>query len=244
MATWPTSSSRAPDHCRRGEAFRTEVRALFGTYADRLGRIEMGEDEELVRAVADRGWLGFTRPEEAGGRNASPTEQVVLNEEAAYQRAPAIKALGAVTLLGDSILRHRTPDQKEQFLPLIRSGQLTFCLGYSEPEAGSDLASLRTRAVRDGEDWVINGQKLWTSGGHEADWLWLAVRTDPDAPPAPGHHHVPRPDEHARHHRAAAPGAVRRDLLHRLLRRRPRSGRPARGRGERGLEGHHRFPRG
>uniref|UniRef100_A0AAU2AHV4 Acyl-CoA dehydrogenase family protein n=1 Tax=Streptomyces sp. NBC_00093 TaxID=2975649 RepID=A0AAU2AHV4_9ACTN len=183
MATWPTSSSRAPDHCRRGEAFRTEVRALFGTYADRLGRIEMGEDEELVRAVADRGWLGFTWPEEAGGRNASPAEQVVLNEEAAYQRAPAIKALGAVTLLGDSILRHGTPDQKEQFLPLIRSGQLTFCLGYSEPEAGSDLASLRTRAVRDGEDWVINGQKLWTSGGHGADWLWLAVRTDPDATP-------------------------------------------------------------
>ncbi|WP_228048933.1 acyl-CoA dehydrogenase family protein [Streptomyces justiciae] len=178
-----TGSLPTGDLGETGEAFRTEVRAFFDTYAEKLGRIEMGEDAELVRAVADRGWLGLTWPEEAGGRSASLSEQVVLNEEAAYRRAPVIKALGAVSLLGDSVLRHGTPEQKERFLPLIRNGQLTFCLGYSEPEAGSDLASLRSRAVRDGEDWVINGQKLWTSGGHEADWVWLAVRTDPEATP-------------------------------------------------------------
>jgi alkylation response protein AidB-like acyl-CoA dehydrogenase len=86
-------------------------------------------------------------------------------------------------LLGNSILKHGSPEQKEKFLPLIRRGELAFCLGYSEPEAGSDLASLKTRAVRDGDSWVINGQKLWTTGGHTADWVWLAVRTDPDAKP-------------------------------------------------------------
>ncbi|GAB2972395.1 acyl-CoA dehydrogenase family protein [Amycolatopsis acidiphila] len=166
-----------------GEAFRTEVRELFAQYEDRFARSTMALDHELVQAVADRGWLGFAWPEEYGGRGATLAEQVVLNEETAYSGAPISKALGAVMLLGNSILKHGSPEQKEKFLPLIRRGELAFCLGYSEPEAGSDLASLKTRAVRDGADWVINGQKLWTTGGHTSDWVWLAVRTDPDAKP-------------------------------------------------------------
>ena len=108
---------------------------------------------------------------------------MVLYEEVAYRRVPAIGALSSVMLIGNAILRHGSPDQQQRFLPLIRQGQLSFCLGYSEPEAGSDLASLRTRAVPDGGDWVINGQKLWTTGAHRAQWVWLATRTDPDATP-------------------------------------------------------------
>ena len=166
-----------------GEAFRAEVRALFAGYADTSSHRNTRLDRDVVRAVADRGWLGFAWPEEYGGRNASLAEQVVLQEEAAYSGAPVTTALAAVMLLGNSILRHGSPEQRERFLPLVRRGELEFCLGYSEPEAGSDLASLRTRAVRDGDHWVINGQKLWTTGGHTANWVWLATRTDPDARP-------------------------------------------------------------
>lgn len=178
-----TGSLPVADLGETGEAFRAEVRALFDTFADRLGGSTMDLDRELVKAVADRSWLGFAWPESAGGRGATLAEQVVLNEETAYRRAPISKALGAVMLLGNSILKHGTQEQQNTFLPLIRRGELSFCLGYSEPEAGSDLASLRTRAVRDEDHWVINGQKLWTTGGHTSDWVWLAVRTDPDASP-------------------------------------------------------------
>ncbi|GAA2313159.1 acyl-CoA dehydrogenase family protein [Streptomyces violaceusniger] len=166
-----------------GEAFRTEVRALLARFADRATFSGATLDEDVVRAFADRGWLGFAWPEEAGGRGATLAEQVVLHEEAVYHRAPVGRALGAVMLLGNSILRHGTEAQKDRFLPLIRRGEMAFCLGYSEPETGSDLASLRTRAVRDGDSWVINGQKLWTTGAHRSNWVWLAVRTDPDATP-------------------------------------------------------------
>ena len=109
----------------------------------------------------------------------------MLQEEVTYARAPVRTQLSSVMLLGNSILRHGTARQQAAFLPLIRAGRLHFCLGYSEPEAGSDLASLKTRAQRSGDDggWVINGQKLWTTGGHLASHVWLATRTDPDASP-------------------------------------------------------------
>lgn len=166
-----------------GERFRSEVRELFAQHSESFSRSSMAVNHDLVDAVAERGWLGFSWPQEYGGRNASLAEQVALNEETAYWGAPISKALGAVTLLGNSILKHGSPEQKDKFLPLIRRGELSFCLGYSEPEAGSDLASLQTRAVRSGDEWVINGQKLWTTGAHISDWVWLAVRTDPDAQP-------------------------------------------------------------
>ena len=166
-----------------GEAFRQDVRELFARYPEYSSYGSFSDDPELTAAVADQEWLGFAWPPEYGGRSASLAEQVVLNEEAAYQRAPIVISLSAVMLLGNSILKHGTQEQKEKFLPRVRRGQMAFCLGYSEPEAGSDLASLRTRAVRDDSDWVVNGQKLWTTGGHVADWVWLAVRTDPEATP-------------------------------------------------------------
>lgn len=178
-----TGASLPPfDAGESGEAFRAEVRSLFAGYAH-TSPGSTRADRDVVRAVADRGWLGFAWPREYGGRNASLAEQVVLQEEAAYSGAPVTMALASVMLLGNSILQHGSPEQRDRFLPLVRRGELEFCLGYSEPEAGSDLASLRTRAVRDGDHWVINGQKLWTTGGHTANWVWLAVRTDPDAQP-------------------------------------------------------------
>lgn len=163
-----------------GEDFRAEVRAFLAGQADAAGEFD---PETLVSAMAERGWFGFGWPASAGGRDASLAEQVVLHEEITYARAPAVIQLGSVMLLGNSILRHGTAEQQAAFLPLIRAGKLRFCLGYSEPEAGSDLASLKTRAEQNGGDWVISGQKLWTTGGHLASHVWLATRTDPAASP-------------------------------------------------------------
>ncbi|MCX2932297.1 acyl-CoA dehydrogenase family protein [Mycobacterium sp. CVI_P3] len=168
----------------RSEGLRVKVRRLIAAHEAKDKALAPGNvDPVIVKAIAEQGWLGFEWPPEYGGQNASLAEQVVLNEETTYHRVGAGKALGSVMLIGSSILRHGTEEQKAKFLPIIRSGELDFCLGYSEPEAGSDLASLRTRAVRDGDDWVINGQKLWTTGAHVSDWVWLAARTDPDAQP-------------------------------------------------------------
>ncbi|MHB1596403.1 MAG: acyl-CoA dehydrogenase family protein [Streptosporangiaceae bacterium] len=167
-----------------GERFRAEVRACLAEQASVAADGTVGFDQAaIVEAVARRGWFGFGWPRAAGGRDASLAEQVVLHEEMTYARAPVTIQLGSVMLLGNSILRHGTPAQRDAFLPLIRAGRLRFCLGYSEPEAGSDLASLRTRADRDGDGWVINGQKLWTTWAHLASHVWLAVRTDQDAVP-------------------------------------------------------------
>jgi alkylation response protein AidB-like acyl-CoA dehydrogenase len=167
-----------------GEAFRAEYLEFIAERGARdKAPTPMNVDAEITREMADEGWFGFGWPAEYGGRDASLAEQVVLNEETTYNRVGAFKVLGSVMLLGSSILRHGSEEQKQKFLPIIRAGEMNFCLGYSEPEAGSDLASLRTRAVRDGDEWVITGQKLWTTGAHVSDWVWLAARTDPDAQP-------------------------------------------------------------
>ncbi len=166
------------------DAFRTEYRQFIADRgaADKALR-PAALDEPTVTAMAQRGWFGFGWPPEYGGRSATLAEQVVLNEETIYLRVAAGKPLGAVSLIGAPILRHGTEDQKRRFLPIIAAGQMNFCLGYSEPEAGSDLASLRTSAVRDGDSWTINGQKLWTTGAHQSEWVWLAARTNPGAEP-------------------------------------------------------------
>lgn len=180
------SESRLPaaDLGETGEAFRAEYHQFIAEHSARdKAPTPMHVNSDLIGAMAEKGWFGFGWPTEYGGRNASLAQQVVLNEEATYNRVGATKALGSVMLLGASILRHGSEEQKQKFLPIIRAGEMNFCLGYSEPEAGSDLASLRTRAVRDGDEWVINGQKLWTTGAHVSEWVWLAARTDPDAQP-------------------------------------------------------------
>jgi alkylation response protein AidB-like acyl-CoA dehydrogenase len=166
-----------------GQEFAAELLALLHEHEPGDRSAPFGDGAALRQAMAERGYFGFGWPEQYGGRSASVAEQVVLNDEIQYHRAPVRDALSTVMLLGNSILKHGTEEQKQAFLPRIRRGEIRFCLGYSEPEVGSDLASLRTRAVRDGDEWIINGQKAWTTNAHIASHVWLAVRTKPDATP-------------------------------------------------------------
>jgi alkylation response protein AidB-like acyl-CoA dehydrogenase len=126
------------------------------------------------------GWAGVGWPTEYGGQGRSAIEQFVFFDES--MRAGAPVPMLSINTVGPTIMNFGSGDQKADFLPRILSGDIRFCIGYSEPEAGTDLASLRTSAVRDGDDYVINGQKMWTSISSDADYCWLAVRTDPEAP--------------------------------------------------------------
>ena len=128
------------------------------------------------------GWVGISWPEEYGGRGAGFMEQVIFDEEYFRARAPVLPTASALNLLGPTLIHCGTEEQKKRHLPRILSADELWCQGYSEPDAGGDLASLRTRAVDRGDHFVVNGQKVWTSGAHFADWSFLLVRTDPDAP--------------------------------------------------------------
>ena len=136
---------------------------------------------DMRRKMAQRGWLTMHWPEEYGGQNASPVRSAIYNEELAYLRAPGRDVFG-VRMLGPTLMIHGTEEQKQTHLQPVARGEVQWCQGYSEPESGSDLASLSTRAVRDGDEYVINGTKIWTSQGHRADWIMLLARTDPEAP--------------------------------------------------------------
>jgi alkylation response protein AidB-like acyl-CoA dehydrogenase len=137
---------------------------------------------EWQRTLFDAGWLVPGWPPELGGRNATPIEQMIYFEEFARQGIPRSLNPQGLGIIAPSILDYGTPEQRERFvLPTLRA-EIAWCLGMSEPTAGSDLASLRTRAVLDGDHFVVNGQKVWTSGAHQADWCLCYVRTDPDAP--------------------------------------------------------------
>ena len=148
-------------------------------------RFPGGHDWDLTRQMrkklADRGWLTMHWPEAYGGQDASPVRSTIYNEEMAYLRAPGRDIFG-VRMLGPTLMIHGTEEQRQAHLPLVAKGEVQWCQGYSEPESGSDLASLSTRAVRDGDDFVINGSKIWTSLAHRADWIMLLTRTNPDAP--------------------------------------------------------------
>ncbi|MFI7589763.1 acyl-CoA dehydrogenase family protein [Spongisporangium articulatum] len=135
---------------------------------------------EIVRRLGRDGWLGLGWPVEHGGHGLGLVEQQIFVNEVTRADVP----WPSVTLqtVGPVLQEHGTAEQRAFFLPRILSGELHFAIGYSEPEAGTDLAALTTRAVRDGDHYVVNGQKLWTTGGHDADYVWLACRTDPDAP--------------------------------------------------------------
>ncbi len=140
------------------------------------------EEQRLWRKrLAARGWIAPAWPKEYGGAGMSVAEQFIFNEEMAEARAPGAGGI-AVGWAGPTILTHGTEEQKRRFLPGILSGEETWCQGFSEPGAGSDLASLQTRAVRDGDDYIINGQKIWTSGAHHSQYMILLARTDPNAP--------------------------------------------------------------
>jgi alkylation response protein AidB-like acyl-CoA dehydrogenase len=166
------------------EQFRREIRTFLAPYRKNAAIVHFDdrENSDLKAEAVSRGYLTMSWPKSAGGREASVEEQMVIGEELAYQRVP-LGGKSAADLLGTAIIRHGTPEQQARFLPLISSGDLPFYLGYSEPEVGSDLANLRTRAVRDGDEWVVNGRKMWGTAAHRAQWVWLAARTDPDATP-------------------------------------------------------------
>src|SRR5580692_5149090 len=135
---------------------------------------------EVVRRMGRDGWLGVGWPAEYGGRGFGQIEQQIFASEAIRADVP----LPSVTLqtVGPTLQEHGSAAQKDFFLPKILAGEIHFAIGYTEPEAGTDLAALRTRAVLDGDEYVVNGQKIFTTGAHEADYVWLACRTDPDAP--------------------------------------------------------------
>lgn len=167
-------------------SLKAELRAYFTGLADENEHRDMALDrhgetyQRVVRQMGEDGWMGVGWPQEYGGHGLGEIEQTIFANEA--QRADV--HLPAVTLqtVGPTLIRYGTEKQKDLFLERILKGDVHFAIGYSEPDAGTDLASLRTTAKRDGDHYVVNGQKLWTTGGHQADYLWLAVRTDPDAP--------------------------------------------------------------
>jgi len=139
--------------------------------------------QRVSKKLAEKGWLTMAWPKEYGGLKGTHTECLIYREEATYCMLPGIDmGVGGISWIGQSIILFGTDEQKKKHLPGISGGEKYWCTGYSEPEAGSDLASLKTRAVRKGDEYIVNGQKVWTSAAHRCDWIWLAVRTEPDAP--------------------------------------------------------------
>ena len=175
------------------EAFRAEVREFlkeelppgwqdqFDSETELLTEQQSEFGRQFNKKLAQRRWLTLPWPVEYGGLKASIMQQMIYNEEMAYNGAPTGLNMG-VAWVGPSLMIYGTEEQKKRFLPAIANHEEIWCTLYSEPGAGSDLASLQTRAVRDGDEWVISGQKIWTSGAHRYDWGWLAARTDPEAP--------------------------------------------------------------
>ena len=155
-----------------------EVRAGLSAATGEFG--EAGVYKDVIRRLGSDGWLGIGWPAEYGGQARSMVDQLIFTDVAADFGVP-IPYL-TLNTVGPTIMRYGTQEQKEYFLPRILAGELHFSIGYSEPGSGTDLASLRTTAVREGDEFVINGQKMWTSLIQYADWLWLACRTDPDLP--------------------------------------------------------------
>ena len=178
------------------EAFREEVRSWLDVNLPAdwrhkgVGGFREEEETDLQRQWQHRlheaGWLKLAWPKQAGGRDASPVMQAIYQEEMAKAGAPIILGRLGVSLLAPTLLVHGSPWQKETYVEKILSGDLIFCQGFSEPDAGSDLAGLRARAEKRDGRWVLNGQKTWSSGAHYADKSFLLARTDPDAEPHKG----------------------------------------------------------
>jgi alkylation response protein AidB-like acyl-CoA dehydrogenase len=161
-----------------GALVTQEVKAGLASATGEFG--DAGVYKAVIKQLGTDGWLGIGWPEEYGGQARSMVDQLIFTDVAADFGVP-IPYL-TLNTVGPTIMRYGTDEQKAYFLPRILAGDLHFSIGYSEPGSGTDLASLKTRAVREGDEWVINGQKMWTSLIQYADWVWLACRTDPDLP--------------------------------------------------------------
>jgi alkylation response protein AidB-like acyl-CoA dehydrogenase len=177
--------SYSPEH----EALRRELRSYFATLMtpERRAALSSSGDygdgqvyKDVVRQMGKDGWLTLGWPEEYGGRGGSTLDQLIFTDEAAIAGAPV--PFLTINTVGPTIMRFGTEEQRAFYLPKIAAGDLHFAIGYSEPGAGTDLASLRTKAVREGDEYIVNGQKMWTSLIQYADYVWLACRTDADAP--------------------------------------------------------------
>lgn len=138
--------------------------------------------KDFTRKLAEKGWLGVGWPTEYGGLGRPYTEQLIYSEETMYYGAPSGSHILAQNMVGPTLIRVGSEEQKREYLPRILRGEITFCLGYTEPNAGSDLANCQTTAVPEGDDFIINGQKMFTSFAGQADYAWMTVRTDPNAP--------------------------------------------------------------
>lgn len=176
------------------DVFRTAVRSWLETHLPQDLCVDDARDERVApdRATFERrriwqrtmyagGWVGIAWPQEFGGRGAGLMEQVIFDEEYTHARAPVLPGYSGIALCGPTLMQWGTAEQKNRFLPRILSGEDIWCQGYSEPGAGSDLAGLQTRAVDEGDVFVVNGQKVWTSGAQYADWIFMLVRTDAQA---------------------------------------------------------------
>ena len=174
------------DFTAEQQVLRKEIRDYYRELLTPEVRSALAEDEtggpvyrELVGRMGADGWLGIGWPVEYGGQGRTPIEQFIFWDETYRARAPL--PMISVNTVGPTLMQFGTDEQKAELLPRILKGQLFFGIGYTEPEAGTDLASLQTRAVREGDEYLINGQKLFTTHAHDADYIWLAARTDPDA---------------------------------------------------------------
>ena len=169
------------------EAFRQEIQAFLQETLPEPPAIPedawiVGFDRAFSRKLAERRWIGLTWPRTYGGQGKSYLDRLILTEELLRHGAPVAAHWLGDRQMGPAILRYGTAEQKATFLPQIISGEIVFCIGMSEPGAGSDLAGLQTRAVEDGDDYVLNGQKIWTSFAHLADYCYLVARTNPEVP--------------------------------------------------------------
>ena len=168
------------------ESFRDELRAWIGEHHP--GREPEGDEagfefrRRWQRRLHEAGWAGVSWPKEYGGRGATLVEQAIYNEEVVRAQAPSAANVLGLAMGGPTVIAHGTEEQKQRYLEPILSAQEIWCQGFSEPGAGSDLAALKTRAVRDGDEWVVTGQKVWTTLAHHAKWCMLVARTDADAP--------------------------------------------------------------
>jgi alkylation response protein AidB-like acyl-CoA dehydrogenase len=168
------------------EAFRDQLREWL--HANNPGREPSGDEAAFdfrrnwQRKLNQAGWAGVSWPKEYGGRGATLIEQAIFNEETARARAPQVANVLGLAMGGPTVIAHGTEEQRRRYLRPILSAEEIWCQGFSEPDSGSDLASLKTRAVRNGGEWVVTGQKVWTTFAHHAKWCMLVARTDPDAP--------------------------------------------------------------
>ena len=234
-------------------AFRAEAKAWISAnapkqYEDELRKSSLGRTQlkganilEVAKAwqkkKADAGWACLHWPKEYGGRGATPIERVIWQqEEGAFGKLSGMFIIGH-GMCGPTMMAFAGEDQKRKYLPPLASGEKVWCQLFSEPAGGSDVAGLRTRAEKTADDWIINGQKIWTSGAHYSDYGILLTRTDPNVAQAQGPHHVlPGHEESRRRDQADQAGQRSVRLQRGVLHRRQNSGRAAARRGQRRLE--------